>query len=110
MLSPFFRDTAAGFFSIESTLTTMVCADFGTSGKEVAASWLTVPEKMMLDFLVSAALSAACGAAAFAQPDSASHRASQRPAPLKPNLRNNVEIFMRSEERRVGKECRCMWS
>src|SRR5690242_21658047 len=100
----------------------MVCADLGTSAKEVAASWLTVPEKMMLDFVVSAARSAACGGAAFVQP----HRASHKPAPPRLTLRNIDEIFMcasffctfahfscasgrraswhRSEERRVGKE------
>src|SRR5690242_9126030 len=72
----------------------MVCADFGTSAKEVAASWLTVPEKMMLDFVVSAARSVACGAAAFVQPDSTSHAASHKPAAPKLALRNNVGIFM----------------
>src|SRR5215472_13743759 len=68
----------------------MVCGDLGTSGKEVAASWLTVPEKMMLDFVVSAARSMACGAAALVQP----HKASHQPAPAKIALKNNAEIFM----------------
>jgi hypothetical protein len=85
-LSPFFSDTAGGFFMIESTRTTIVCADFGTSAKDVAASRLTVPEKMMLDFDIKAAgLSVACGTAAFVHP----HKASKKPAPI-----NNDEVFM----------------
>jgi hypothetical protein len=62
----------------------MVWADFGTSAKEVAASWLTVPEKMMLDFEVSAALPVDCGAAAFMQPQKANKTVAM----------NTDEIFM----------------
>src|SRR5712671_4708608 len=62
MLSPFFSETAGGFFKTESTRTTMVCGDWGTPTKETAPSWLTVPEKMMLDCLARAAgLFCSCG-------------------------------------------------
>src|ERR1700687_14113 len=85
-LSPLFSDTAGGFLRIESTRTTIVCADFGTSANEVAPSWLTVPEKTMLDCFISAAwLLASCESAPRADPNSASHKV----APT-----NNDETFM----------------
>src|SRR5467141_191781 len=62
MLSPFFSETAGGFFKTESTRTTIVWGDWGTPAKETAPSWLTVPEKMMLDCLARAAgLLCPCG-------------------------------------------------
>src|SRR5258705_12939615 len=46
---------AGGFFKTESTRTTIVFGDCGMPAKEVAPSWLTVPEKTMLDCLASSA-------------------------------------------------------
>src|SRR6202008_611888 len=46
---------AGGFFRTESTRTTMVFGDCGTPAKEAAASWLTGPEKTMLDCLTRTA-------------------------------------------------------
>src|SRR6267143_7093668 len=77
MLSPFFSETAEGFFKTESTRTTIVCGDGGTPEKDTAPSWLTVPEKMMLDCLASAAwLFCPCGKAA----DGASKAVQRMPA------------------------------
>src|SRR5258708_33871250 len=62
MLSPFFSETAGGFFKTESTRTTMVWGDWGTPAKETAPSWLTGPEKIMLDCLARASgLLCPCG-------------------------------------------------